>query len=310
MKYIHISSPLTVVTAVMLGFLLSFGTHALADDYVGPTVEIDGHYYARVLASPIWATARDEAASLTYRLIDETGEEHVYPGHLAVISNQRERDVIMTLGGIYERAWIGGIYDFDNATWSWITGEPWGYTSWVTGADVASEWEFGRTVVHINWAHPTWYSVWVGWQVSDPSGDDSVGSAIVEFEPRTLVCVGFEPPMDLDAVKVEKKRALPLNAQLLDGDGMPLTDANLAMSPVLQVMYTPKNGDEAAPDVTYDVLAVGLGTPGNQFTFEVDKWQYNVETSDYTAPGTYTLKMVAGDSQIIRPTCEATFVVE
>ena len=218
----------------------------------------------------------------------------------------------MTLGDNYNHSWIGGIYDFDNATWSWITGEPWDYTSWVTGADVASEWEFGRTVVFINWAHPVWWSQWVGWQVSYPSGDDGVDSAVLEFEPPTLVCVGFEPPMDLDAVNVEKKRALPLNAQLFDGDGMPLTDANLAMSPVLQIMYTPENGDEAAVDVTYDVLAVGLGmvTPGNQFTFNIDKWQYNMETNDYTAPGTYTLKMVAGDSQIIRPTCEATFVVE
>lgn len=295
--------------ALLTLFAFGLGTHSLADDYVGLTVENDGHYYAKVPASSDWEIAREEAASLTYRFIDEVGQEHVYPGHLAVITNQRERDSIMTLGTTYNRAWTGGICDPVKNVWSWITEEEWIYTSWVTANDEAGQCVEGQTIAHINWACSYYYR-WIGWESIWPDSAGGIISSIVEFEPPTLTCIGFESPMDLDSVKVEKKRALPLKAQLLDVDGVPLTDVSLAKPPVLQVIYTQKNIDEAAVDVTQDVLGAGRRTPGNQFTYKDGKWLYNMKTDNYTAPGTYILKMVAGDGQTIRPTCEATFIVE
>lgn len=38
-------------------------------------------------------------------------------------------------------------------------------------------------------------------------------------------------------------------------------------------------------------------------------WQYNLKTSNYTAPGTYTITIVSGDETEYRidPSCEAAF---
>ena len=123
------------------------------------------------------------------------------------------------------------------------------------------------------------------------------------------ICVGFESPLDGPPVRVKKKRALPLKAQLF-ADGLPVTDTEIIDAPVVKVEYIAIQGDSPI-DVTDSVLAVGLGTEGNEFIFtDEEKWQFNLKTSNYSANGIYKISMVPGDDYVIYPTCEATFVIE
>jgi hypothetical protein len=123
-------------------------------------------------------------------------------------------------------------------------------------------------------------------------------------------CVGFNPPMDHSPVKVKKKRALPLKMQLLDSDGFLVTDESIEAAPVIQVSYTPQSGGDPT-DVSDEALPAGLGTLGNQFVFTEDqKWQYNLKTNNLTAPGTYLISIVPGNSYVINPNCGASFVIE
>jgi hypothetical protein len=138
-----------------------------------------------------------------------------------------------------------------------------------------------------------------------------------------VACFGFESPMNNGPVKVRKNQGwkempsnapstlvLPLKVQVSDSGG-PITDADIASPPVLQVLYD--SGVIVADDVTADVLPAGVVTRGNQFIFTNDgKWGFNLGTWYYTAPGTYTISVASGDATeyVINPTCTATFVVE
>lgn len=131
--------------------------------------------------------------------------------------------------------------------------------------------------------------------------------------PLALSCEGFEPPMANGPVTVKKNRALPLKAELSDPDSNAITATDISASPVVQVLYT--SGIGAVPeDVTDDALNAGAGTDGNQFEYDPNtgKWQFNLKTKNYDAPGTYTITMVSGDESeyLIDPTCSASFVVE
>ncbi len=123
-------------------------------------------------------------------------------------------------------------------------------------------------------------------------------------------CVGFDPPMDKEAVTVKKNRALQHKAQLLDSNNNPITDLDLIAPPVIQVLF--HSGTQPAVDVSTQALSARQGTKGNQFEFSGDKWQFNLITKNYTAVGTYTVTMVSGDvsEYVIDPTCVATFVIE
>lgn len=125
-----------------------------------------------------------------------------------------------------------------------------------------------------------------------------------------LSCVGFESPMDAGSVKVKKNRVLPLKGQMFDLDGFDMTDADIAASPMIQVLFDSGVGD--AIDVTEEALAAGEGSEGNEFEFGVDYWRFNLKTSNYTAPGTYTITMVSGDATeyVIDPSCAGSFVIE
>ena len=112
-------------------------------------------------------------------------------------------------------------------------------------------------------------------------------------------------------VKVKKNRVLPHKAQLFDPDGMEVTELDLDTPPVIQVMHD--SGTGSASDVTDDALPAGQGTEGNQFYFDFSgKWQFNLKTKNYSAPGTYHVTMISGDlaAYDISPMCEATFVID
>lgn len=145
-----------------------------------------------------------------------------------------------------------------------------------------------------------------------------VGLSEVEFDGDpvpALACEGFQPPLAAGPVSVRKpNRALPHKGQLFDEDNMPVGGADLLSSPVIQVLFTPVNGNGVDPiDVSADAVAVGLGTPGNEFVFtEEGNWQFNLKLKNFSAPGLYQVLMTSGDlgEYEIAPTCEATFVIE
>lgn len=128
----------------------------------------------------------------------------------------------------------------------------------------------------------------------------------------TIACEGFEPPLDISPVSVRGNRALPFKAELVDEDGMYLTDSDIAAPPVIQIMFE-SNPPEEYPLEAYDLLSIGHGTDGNVFVFtEDEKWQINVKVTKNTSPGTYTAYMVSGDEDeyVIDPTCQVEFVVK
>ena len=122
-------------------------------------------------------------------------------------------------------------------------------------------------------------------------------------------CVGYEPPMGANPVTVRKKRALPLKAQLFDANGVRVTGEDI-IAPVMQVVYE-SEASQPPVDVTTDALAVGLGTAGNEFEYSADgTWRFNLKSTNYTAPGTYTISMISGNGYVIEPTCAASFIIE
>jgi hypothetical protein len=81
---------------------------------------------------------------------------------------------------------------------------------------------------------------------------------------------------------------------------------------VLQIWYEYGTADEDLVEI--EALPAGQGDEGNQFVFTDDeKWQFNLKTGNYTAPGTYTVFMESGDDAeyvFESPTCMAEFVVK
>jgi YVTN family beta-propeller protein len=137
--------------------------------------------------------------------------------------------------------------------------------------------------------------------------DNTVTAIGIEKLP-VYSCLGFEAPMDVETVTVKKNRALPLKAQLLDSDGTPITDLDIKAPPVIQITYKPETGE--AVDVTDQAVPVGLGTDGNQFEFTGEQWQYNLNTTNFHAAGTYTIEIVSGDAYDISPSCTAKFLIK
>jgi hypothetical protein len=125
-------------------------------------------------------------------------------------------------------------------------------------------------------------------------------------------CSGFESPMDQGPVTVKKNKALPLKAHLFDGNGYSITDADIFAPPVLQVIYNPAAEGEPE-DVTDYALSAGEGTDGNQFVFtDEEKWQFNLKTKNYVAPGTYNITITSGDAEEyeIVSSCLASFIIK
>ncbi len=88
-------------------------------DYLYDATEFNGHYYRVVNESMYW----DEAES----------DCEFEGGHLATINSGDEQAFIMDLiedTGRKYNFWLGGTDEGHEGTWTWITGEPWGYTNW------------------------------------------------------------------------------------------------------------------------------------------------------------------------------------
>ena len=124
-------------------------------------------------------------------------------------------------------------------------------------------------------------------------------------------CSGFQSPLANGTVKVKKNRVIPVKAQLFNDTQM-MTDADIVSPPAIQVTYQSSLESDAV-DVTDEAYAVGFGTEGNAFEYNVadECWQFNLKTKNYTASGTYTITMKSGDeTEYLVDTCEAQFVIE
>jgi hypothetical protein len=84
----------------------------------------NGHYYERIDKDITWTAAKSEAEGMTFMDVH---------GHLATITSNAENSwIVENLGGpLTLDHWLGGyLYD---GKWTWVTGEPWGYTNWWPG---------------------------------------------------------------------------------------------------------------------------------------------------------------------------------
>ena len=134
-------------------------------------------------------------------------------------------------------------------------------------------------------------------------------------EPALIYsCVGFEPPCNSTdvALTVKKNKCIPLKTELIDENGISITDADLEYPPVLA------SASFAGGAIPSEVATVGglppsQATDGNQFEFIGGRWCFNLKVKDhYSGPGTYTFEMVSGNQEeyVIEPTCTVTIVVE
>jgi hypothetical protein len=91
-------------------------------------------------------------------------------------------------------------------------------------------------------------------------------------------------------VHVKNHRVLPLEARLLDANGVEV-GAGIAAPPVLRVVHDP--GEGSPVDVTESALPAGRGTAAGAFSLDAGSgtWPFNLATRSDAAPGTYHLSI-------------------
>lgn len=133
-------------------------------------------------------------------------------------------------------------------------------------------------------------------------------SAVCNAAPVVYACTGFEPPMDKDfVVKKKANRVLPLKMVCKDANGVVL-GPNSIPAPIVQVTKTAPTGEETTPADTY--LSAGQGDVGNQFVFDGARWNFNLQTKNFTGTGTYTITAVGGGTDLLVGAPTATFTVK
>ena len=128
-------------------------------------------------------------------------------------------------------------------------------------------------------------------------------------EAEILTSPGFHAPFDAPiTVNKKVKRALPLKFNLYDVSGNEITDADLVKPPCVQVMLSGAIGSDI-DGYDVDLLPAGLSDDGNEFRYDHDsmQWILNLGLKAYTASGTYTISVVAGDDSYIVEGCSETF---
>ena len=143
-------------------------------------------------------------------------------------------------------------------------------------------------------------------------GDSATYDYTLKFtvSDQTLACVGYEPPVHDEAIKVKKNRSIPFLAKLYD-NGVEVTDSDIASPPVIQVFYEASTPVEDLE--TFDGWSPGNAMDGNQFRYNSDFWEFILKLKNCcSAKGTYTVIMDTGDDSeyLINPTCQAQFVIQ
>jgi hypothetical protein len=106
-------------TRLLLGLLLVKISFAPSVAESAPP-ELTNHTYQLVSGSFTWRQANEDA--------ERRG------GHLATFTSQAEYNYVRSLGLPLPTAyWIGATDEQSEGTWRWVTGEPWGYSSWASG---------------------------------------------------------------------------------------------------------------------------------------------------------------------------------
>lgn len=142
---------------------------------------------------------------------------------------------------------------------------------------------------------------------------------VVEEGPPVLACLGFTSPFDalLDDPKHARHAkllqamlrwspALDLRASLEDAEGFAMGDADLMAPPVVQVLFTPPDSEEAV-----DVTAELTWRDAFRFTRK-GEWRMGLKRHRMRKAGSYRITMESGDESeyAIDPTCEQTVVKE
>jgi hypothetical protein len=152
------------------GPLVDSGGTDAGDANDGSTVwPVNGHRYAILTYATFktWNAARNDAVA--------TG------GHLVTITSFEEEIFVTTLvksrpdvlNGAYG-PWIGAQKPTPGGAWTWITGEPWGYTAWRAG-------EPNNSDGNEQYAH-LYLDEDEGWNDVESSGGEKIRSAVVEYE--------------------------------------------------------------------------------------------------------------------------------
>jgi hypothetical protein len=132
--------------------------------------------------------------------------------------------------------------------------------------------------------------------------------AVCTAAPVVYTCTGFEPPMDKDiVVKKKANRVLPLKMVCTGTNGTVLGSGTIA-APIVQVTKTNPAGEETLPADTY--LSAGQGTDGNEFVFDGSRWNFNLQTKNFTGVGTYTITAVGGGTNLLVGPPTAIFTVQ
>jgi hypothetical protein len=124
-------------------------------------------------------------------------------------------------------------------------------------------------------------------------------------------CKGFQAPFDQALAMKKSNRAIPLKVQLFDSNNQLVTlDTVHGKGPILTVSYSPVTG--TGIDVTTALAPTGQSSTGNQLNYDPSSttWWFNLDSSAYTASGTYTVTLQTGDGTkyAMSPSCTGTFV--
>ncbi len=147
----------------------------------------NGHWYEAVAAPDkvIWTDARDEA--------DSRG------GYLACIESEAENDFVFSLidDDMYWTDWIEGVHfhvslgpylggyqpapstSEPNGDWTWLSGEPWGYTNW----DEKQPDDFIlEDCLHFHTTTPIRGKTWNDWSADGSASRPYPRAFVVEYE--------------------------------------------------------------------------------------------------------------------------------
>ena len=126
--------------------------------------------------------------------------------------------------------------------------------------------------------------------------------------PDYYLCSGFEPPMDKIIQAKKGGRVLPLKIKLYDENFYEITDFEISTPPLIEVNYI---GLDQTESLVEDLLYVGRGNGENELVYTGKGWQFNLQTKNFRAPGTYEIYVVSGNpGEYTIDSCIAEFVIQ
>jgi hypothetical protein len=127
-------------------------------------------------------------------------------------------------------------------------------------------------------------------------------------EPDDYLCSGFEPPMNKTILAKKGGRVLPLKIKLYDENFYEITDFEISTPPLIEVNYI---GLDQTESLVEDLLHVGRGNDEDELVYTGKGWQFNLQTKNFRAPGTYEIYVVSGNpGEYTIDSCIAEFVIQ